>query len=334
MKQFVSVIIPVYNEKLHLYECIESIRGQTYPKDLIEVLLIDGLSTDGTRKIINEYGEKYQFIKMLDNPQRIVPCALNIGIKNAKGDIIIRLDAHTYYDKDYILKSVETLNKVNAANVSGPIVTLPGSDTALAKAISFASSHIFGVGNSKFRTNTKAQFVDTLAFGAFKKEIFDKLGLFNEKLARNQDIEFNYRIIRSGKKIFLNPEIKSYYYTQSTLKGLCFHSFKNGMWNLFTLAVNMRGLSIRHLIPFLFILSLLICLFLSSIQPLFFFLFISILFIYSLTCIIVSIKIGIANKYKYFFLIPIVFAMLHFSYGFGYLWGLIKMRNFKKIVVS
>lgn len=327
---FVSIIIPERNEASHISECIDSVLSQTYPNELMEVLIIDGMSDDGTREIVKEYEDKDGFIRLIDNPNKIVTCALNVGIRKAKGDIIVRMDAHTYYDRNYVKACVETLSKVNADNVGGPIVTLPGDNTSMAKAISLATSHPFGVGNSKFRTANKEQYVDTVAFGAFRKEIFAKVGLFDERLIRNQDIEMNSRIIRSGGKIYLNPEIKSYYYNKSTLKGLWGQNFGNGMWNVFTLSINRQALSLRHFVPMIFVLSVVIALLLSPINSIFFDIFLSIIILYASVSLLVSLKEGLKNKAVEATLLPIVFATLHLSYGIGYFWGLIGLRKFRK----
>lgn len=323
----ISVIIPVRNEEKHIAECIESVMAQTYPKEEMEVLLIDGRSEDNTGQIIETYMQQYPFIKMIENPHKIVPSALNIGIKASKGDIIIRMDAHTYYDKNYISKCIETLEKIDADNVGGPIFTLPGDNTLIAKAIALATSHPFGVGNSKFRTSNKAQYVDTVTFGAFRREIFEKVGLFNEKLIRNQDIELNSRIRKIGGKIFLNPEIKSYYYNQSNLKGLWRQNFRTGMWNIFTKAANRGSLSIRHFVPLVFILSLVLGIILSLLHPIGIYLLCIICGIYFLASIFFSLKVGFGRNSKTILFLPIVFWTLHFSYGLGSLIGILKLRQ-------
>lgn len=334
MTIFVSVIIPIRNEEKYIAKCIDSIITQTYPKESLEVLLVDGQSEDNTKKIIEDYAKKYPYIRVLENPKRIVPTALNIGIKASKGDIIIRLDAHTYYDRDYISKCVETLEKVDAVNVGGPIVTLPGDKTLKAKAIALATSHSFGVGNSKFRTSNKAEYVDTVTFGAFKRGVFDKVGLFNERLSRNQDIEFNLRIRRFGGKIFLNPEIKSYYYNQSTLKGLWRQNFKNGMWNIFTHAASKNPLSIRHYVPLIFVTSLIGSIILASIHTAGIFLFMLISVSYLLTNLFFTFRIGLKHDLRVIAFLPIIFATLHFSYGIGSIFGLLRLRKWVKGVVN
>lgn len=330
MDHFVSVIVPIRNEEKYIEKCIESIIGQSYPKDRMEVLLVDGISKDNTRKIIERYVGRYRSIRLLDNPEKNVPAALNIGIKASKGDVVVRLDAHAYYDRDYISKCVDTLDKVDAYNVGGPIQTLPGDNTIKAKAIALATSHPFGVGNSQFRTSSDAKYVDTVPFGAFRRAIFDKVGLFNERLLRNQDIELNSRIRRSGGKIFLNPEIKSYYFNRSTLKALWQQNFKNGMWNIFTSAVSQRSLSLRHFIPFIFIVSLAASLILSLIHPAGVLLFSLVAGSYLLANIFFSFKIGLKKGPETIPFLPLVFSTLHFSYGLGSIFGVLTLRQWKK----
>ena len=327
---FVSVIIPIRNEEKYIYECLESIIAQSYPKDKLEVLLVDGLSDDNTRQIINEFSKKHQFIKILDNPKKIVPTALNIGIKASKGKIIIRLDAHAYYERDYIEKCVETLEKVDAVNVGGPIITLPGDRTMTATAIALATSHFFGVGNSKFRTSVEAQYVDTVPFGAFRREVFEKIGYFNENLPRNQDIELNSRIINNGMKIYLNPEIKSYYYNRSTMKGLWKQNFINGLWNIFTHALTGNPLSLRHYIPFFFVFSLTISFFIYLLHPIGALLFAFIAISYLVANLFFSFQIGLKNNVQLIPLIALTFITLHFSYGLGSCWGLLTVKKWMK----
>jgi len=321
---FVTVIIPIRNEERYIKKCIDSVIAQTYPKDKMEVFLVDGMSEDNTRELIMEYTKKYPFIKLLDNPKKIVPVALNVGIKNAKGDVIIRMDAHTYYAEDYIEKCVETLKQIDAVNVGGPIVTLPGADTAVAKAIALVTSHPFGVGNSKFRISNKAEYVDTVPFGAFRKEIFKKIGLFDERLIRNQDIEYNLRIWKNGGKVYLHPDIKSFYYNKATLMALCQHNFKNGLWNILTHKLCITSLSLRHYIPLFFILSIIMSLVFSIFSNYGIYLLFTILISYTILSILSSIQIFIKEKSFCAFLTPVVFLSLHLSYGFGSLYGILK----------
>ncbi|MFN8009002.1 MAG: glycosyltransferase family 2 protein [Terriglobia bacterium] len=326
----VTVVIPIRNEERRIAECLESLIDQSYPHDRMEILLMDGHSVDQTRLVAKKFCERYPFIRLMDNPKKIVPVALNLGIHAASGEIIIRMDAHTYYDRDYVAKCVETLMRFDAQNVGGPIQTLPGNETPIAKAIALATSHPFGVGNSKFRTESKAQYVDTVPFGAFRRSLFEEIGYFNEKLERNQDIEFNSRIIQAGGRIFLNPEIKSFYYNQSTLRGLWRHNFKNGLWNIFTFSLNRGSLSWRHFVPLVFILSLLTMLILSLGSRWGIAGFVLILLSYLFASSYFSFRIATSWTLSMILLLPLVFATLHFSYGFGSLVGLVRLNRWKK----
>ncbi len=336
MNIMVSVIVPVRNEEKYIAECMESILSQSYPKEDLEVLLVDGQSEDNTRKIISSYCERYPYIRLLDNPYRTAPRALNTGIKASRGNIIIRLDAHTYYDKDYIARCVETLNdeKIDACNVGGPIVTLPGDGTLTAKAIALATSHPFGVGNSKFRTSCEPRYVDTVPFGAFKREIFDEVGLFNEYLLRNQDVELNSRIRKSGKRIYLSPGIKSFYYNRPDLKALWRQNFNNGMWNIFTNALSKGSLSIRHFIPLIFVLSLIGSALMILINPAGYLLTAFVLISYLAANIFFSLKICRRNGLKLLPALVLSFAALHFSYGLGSVWGLVRVRGWTRALES
>lgn len=323
----VSIIIPCRNEEKHISECLNSLLDNSYPKDLIEIFVIDGMSKDSTREIIKEYIEKYSFIKLLNNPNKIVPTALNIGIKKARGDIIIRIDAHSIYPSNYIEKIVLWMKKSKADNVGGVSITKPGAETAIARAIALALSHPFGVGNSLFRIGIKnLKYVDTVPCGAYKREVFDKIGFFNENLVRNQDLEFNLRLKRFGGKILLVPDIIAYYYPKSNLVDFAKHNFRDAFWVIYPLKFNIKAFSWRHLIPLFFVLSLLGTLFLGIIFPFFSWLFLTIIILYNLMNLYFSARITAVRKdLKYLFLMLIVFAVRHIFYGLGSLWGLCKI---------
>ena len=213
-----SVICPIYNEESRIEECILSILAQDYPKEDLEVLFVDGQSSDRTRDIIANYMLNYSFIKLLDNPKRIAPAALNIGIRASSGDIIMRLDAHAKYPANYFSLLVSKLKESGADNVGGVCRTLPAKDTSVCRAIAHAMSSPFGMGNSYFRIGSDHEmWVDTVPFGCFKREIFDKIGLFDEELVRNQDDEFNGRIIKNGGRILLLPQVVVDYFARDSL---------------------------------------------------------------------------------------------------------------------
>ncbi|MGZ8892846.1 MAG: glycosyltransferase family 2 protein [Halobacteriota archaeon] len=215
----VTIIIPCRNEVRHIASCLESLIGNSFTKDRMQILVVDGMSDDGTRDQIGVFLAKYPFVQLLDNIRQITPAALNVGIRKARGDIIIRVDAHARYPSNYVEKLLEWMDKTSADNVGGVVVTRPGRDGLIAEAIAIAMSHPFGVGNSYFRIGTKEpRWVDTVPFGCYKRAVFDKIGMFDEELVRNQDDEFNSRLIKAGGKILLIPDVKIEYMGRESLR--------------------------------------------------------------------------------------------------------------------
>jgi cellulose synthase/poly-beta-1,6-N-acetylglucosamine synthase-like glycosyltransferase len=320
---FVSIIVPCRNEKKYIEHCLDSIISNDYPKDKLEVLVVDGMSEDGTREIIEKYAQRYPFIQLLDNPNKVVPNAMNIGIKRAKGDLIIRMDVHNVYCKDYISKVVYWLEKSKADNVGGIWITLPGKNTVKAKAIAYALSSPFGVGNSMFRIGTKIPtYVDTVPFGAYRKEVFEKIGFFDEELIRNQDDEFNLRLIRSGGKILLVPEIISYYYARESLSKLWWMYFQYGYFKVRVIQKIGRIFTWRQIVPFLFIASLILTALFSFLTKYFLWMFFIIFGFYLVANIAFSLHTALKNGLRLFFILPVAYAILHFGYGLGFLKGI------------
>ena len=255
-KPEVSIIIPVLNEEDYIENCIESIVGSVKSFDF-EILVIDGGSNDETLNILDRLTLKYLNLKIIHNPKKITPAALNLGIKDSLGEFIVRLDAHAVYHDKYIENSVNILKKSSKeiANVGGSIITRSNSESIFASSISLCLSSKFGVGDSKFRTEIPetSEFVGTVPFGCFRREIFYEIGLFNENEPRNEDLEFNRRIIKSGKKILLDPSIRSTYFSRTTLGSLYSQQFDNGM----IVTDKFRGKEsfhkLRHFIPLLFV---------------------------------------------------------------------------------
>jgi glycosyltransferase involved in cell wall biosynthesis len=321
---FVSIVIPARNEEKHISKCLESLCHQDYPKDRFEVFVVDGMSEDNTVERIKKF-EGLLNLKILQNPRKTIPCALNIGIKEAKGDYIIRMDAHTDYAPDYISKCIEWLIKTGADNVGGPIVSLPESNSIIPEAIALASSNVFGVGNSKFRISNKAGYVDTVTFGAWPKRVFEQFGLFNEDLARNQDIEFNARIRKAGGKIYMTPEIKSHYHCRGALKDIWKHNFSNGKWVIYTKAIAPYSLSWRHFVPFTFVISIFTFSLLSLYSTLSAMFLIATVVSYTSTNLLFSFSLARNHGFRYFLVLPLVFSIFHLSYGLGSVWGLIRV---------
>ncbi len=321
----VTSIMPVRNEAPYIGKCLYSIISNDYPKDNFTLLVIDGRSTDQTREIVREYTQKYPYIHLLDNPKIIQTYGSNIGLRAAKSDFIIRMDAHVLYPRDFVSKLISWIQKSGADCVGGILITKPGRNTVIAKVNTMVLSHPFGIGNSYFRTGLKApKYVDTVPFGCYRKEVFEKIGFFNENLDRTDDIEFNLRLMRSGGKILLVPEIISYYFARPTLWTLAKQSFSNGFWVLYSLAFVKMPFSIRHLVPLFFVLSLFGSLmFAFAYQP-FFYLFALIAGFYLGVDTFVSLKLSLKKGLKYFPFLLVTFPVLHLSYGIGSIWGIIK----------
>jgi len=326
MLSFISVVIPCRNEEKFIGGCLDSVISQDYPKEKMEVFVVDGMSEDKTREIVQNYGQKYSFIKLLDNQKKFTNFAFNIGIKEARGEVMMLMGAHAGYKKDYISKCVRYLNEYNVDNVGGVVKTIPAKDTLIAKSIAISLSSFFGAGGSYFRLDSKViREVDTVFGGCYKKEAFNKIGLFNENLRRSQDMEFNLRLKKAGGKILLVPEIVVFYYPQTNLKDFLKHNFNDGVWVTYPLKFKIKIFSWRHLIP-LFFVSGLSGLFALS----FFFLAAKILFnlffgSYLLLNLFFSLKIAVKKGFKYLFVLPVAFAVRHIGYGFGSIFGLIKV---------
>jgi len=319
-----SVICPIYNEEKHIAACLDSILRQDFPKEELEVLLVDGMSTDRTREIVQQYTAQYPFIFLLDNPKRIVPTGLNIGIRVAQGEVIIRLDAHAIYPDNYFSALVDKLFALNADNVGGLCRTLPAKDTPMCEAIAAALSSPFGMGDSHFRIGTNKEMqVDTVPFGCFRREVFDKIGYFDEELVRNQDDEFNGRIIKFGGHIYLIPSVVIDYYGRDSIGKVSKMFYQYG---LFKPLVNKKlgnPASVRQFFPFFFVLGLIIGLILSLVSTFFRILYIAVLALYIFLAAYYSIRQ--VKGLKRIFLLMGTFFVIHVSYGWGYLRGMIKL---------
>lgn len=322
-----TVIVPICNEEKYIAQCIESIVAQDFPKEDLEVLLVDGMSTDRTRDIVSGYSAQYPFIHLLDNPKKIVPCAMNIGIKAAKGDIIMRLDAHSFYQNDYFSVLTRRLIELGADNVGVVCKTDVLNKTAKTLAIREVLGNKFGVGNSAFRTGiTEVMEVDTVPFGCWRREVFEKYGLYDERLVRNQDIELSKRIINGGGKICIVPDTYCTYLARETYAGLAKNNFGNGKWNILTVFYthNMKSLSLRHFIPLLFVLGLIVPTLVGLFWHPALWLTAAVLTAYLLALGTVSIKLA-RQKHLNFFHLLWSFITLHCSYGWGSLMGLLSL---------
>jgi glycosyltransferase involved in cell wall biosynthesis len=251
----VSIVIPCRNEADFIERCLLSLVNSDYPKDAMEVLVVDGRSDDGTRAVVERFRARHAWIRLLDNPSRLTPVALNIGIRAARGTIVFRMDAHSEWTPTYIAECVRSLERTGADCVGGIMVTAPRSQGAWGRAVVAALSHPFGVGNSYFRiAPDQPRWVDTVFGGAYRRDVFREVGLFNERLVRGQDIEFNLRLKREGKRTLLVPTIRSYYYARTDLWAFVRHNWTNGVWAILPfLYSRVIPVTWRHLVPMVFV---------------------------------------------------------------------------------
>ncbi|NLL27927.1 MAG: glycosyltransferase family 2 protein [Bacteroidales bacterium] len=328
----VSVVVPCRNEAKYIEICINSIISNKL-SDQIEVLIADGESNDGSKEIITELAKTNSNIRLINNPQRLTPFGLNIGIENARGKYIMIASSHSAFQQDYIPTLLKELQELDADGIGGIMETKILNSNKTSEAIRIVLTHPFGVGNSYFRIGIKQPLkVDTVPFGLYKKSFFDDVGLYNTKLIRNHDIELSKRALALGKKIFLTPSTSCTYYARETFSKLAKNNFKNGFWNFKTIYITKKlsSISLRHFVPFLFIMSLIIPIILGLIWSKFFILLSCLsLLLYTIFILFTALKID-KNKTS-FFKIICAFAVLHFSYGSGSVIGMFSFINlFKK----
>ncbi len=319
--ELVSIICPAYNEEPFIETCIQSVLAQDLPREQWELLIVDGGSNDKTRTLISPYLKQYANIRLLDNPHRTAPYAMNIGIEQARGVYVVRIDAHSIFPTNYISTLIHYLTTLpNAANVGVSCVTLAANDTMTARAIAFAQSHHFGVGNSVFRTQIVKQptLTDTVPFGCWQKTYLETIGVFDVELTRNQDDELNARIIKSGGSIYLVPGLTVKYYARDTLIKTAAMFYQYGLFKPLVNRKTGSPATIRQFVPLLFVSGLIIGLPLCFLSK-------AIAVLYGLcvlTYMIIDIAIAIRNSNP--MLLP-VFPCMHLSYGWGYLTGIMKI---------
>lgn len=321
----ISVVCPIYNEEKYIGSFIESILKQDYPKEDLEILLVDGMSKDKTRDIIANYAEKYPCLRLVDNPQQTVPYAMNNGIKSAKGDIIIRLDAHAEYPSNYFSVLVKKLDELEGAdNVGGVCITLPCNDTAVAVSIAECLSNKFGMGNSYFRVGAKeVRSVDTVPFGCFRKSLFDMIDLYDTDMIRNQDDELNGRIIKNGGMIYLLPDVEIKYFARDKISKVRKMFYQYGLYKPLGNKKLGAPATIRQFFPLLFVLFLAIGLIVSLLFPILLPLYLGVIALH----LAIGAYEGLnsaqkTNRVACCWIMPYIFLNMHIYYGVGYLRGI------------
>lgn len=322
-----SIVIPTLNEENYISDCIDSILDQSYDLNLIEIVIVDGNSIDKTIEIVNSYKQKLANILVLNNPEKRTPISLNIGIKNCSGDVAVILGAHTKIDKDFVKLNNQYLLEQNVKVTGGTQINV--GKTFAQRLIAIVMEMPFAMASASYRWSKKAQFVDTVVYAAYKKELFDELGYFEEKFAISEDAEMNWRIRQAGYKIYFSPDIKTYYYPRSSISRFIKQMFRYGILRVNVLKKHSDAVKVFHFVPPTFVLTIISLLILGFINTIFIKYLLIILSVYTIINLAASFqKIGLR---KWFFL-PIVsltvFSM-QVAWGLGFIIGAILPKSEK-----
>ena len=322
----IKVIIPCRNELGYIGKCLDSLVHCNQTGVELHVWVVDGMSDDGTRALVGEYAERYSFIKLVDNARRTTPYALNLGLEPLDYDIGIILGAHAVVDADFIINNARVLEQHPEVGCAGGIIRNV-HENEWSEIISLAMSSVFGVGNAHFRTGGKSGYVDTVAFGAYRREVFERVGFFDEELARNQDDEFNYRVVQGGFKIYLDPAILSDYYVRGSISKLYKQYDQYGYWKVFVNKKHGAVTTLRQLAPPLWVFFLLVGWTGVLIHPILGGMYAVVVAMYVALAFYTASRMPVKSLRKFLMLLR-TFGVLHFSYGLGYLRGVIHFYFF------
>jgi len=323
---FITIVMPIRNEAAFIRQGLSAVLSQDYPAERMEIIVADGMSTDGTFEIVQALQAKYANLHVIRNQGKIVPTGMNAALMQARGEIIIRVDGHCEIAPDYARRCIEHLQNDGVDGVGGPLETI--GETGMACTIALAMSSPFGVGGSAFRTvKNKSMLVDTVAFPAYTRTIMERAGPYDEELVRNQDDEYNYRLRKLGAKILLAANIHARYYSRSSLRSLWRQYFQYGYWKVRVLQKHPRQMRPRQFAPIAFVVAFLGTSVLAFFTPIGRVLLFLVAGSYSLTSVASSVWTARKHGWSHLFLLPVVYLMLHLSYGLGFLCGLVKFRN-------
>lgn len=317
-----SLIVPIYNEERFIAECVHSLQQQDLPARELEILLVDGCSTDGTMEILQQLAaENPQQIRVLTNPKRIQSAAMNLGAAHARGTYLVRIDAHAEYPANYVSTCIRLLEEMGADNAGCSTVTKARTWQGSVIAMLLTSS--FGVGGSAFRVGAEDGFVDTVPFGTFRKDYFLRIGGFDERLARSEDNEINYRIRKLGGRIYMTNRVQTTYYCRETVGALGKMAYGNGKWTILAGKLCPGSMSLKYFIPLVFTLSLLIMPVLSLLWWGFAALFALELLLYFALALLSSLQ-KTRNLKELLFLLAL-FPIFHVCYGVGSIGGILAL---------
>lgn len=333
---FISVIVPVRNEERYVAACLQSILAGDYPHEFMEILVVDGQSEDRTAEIVRGICARHPAVQLLSNPARVVPHAMNVGIRAARGALIVRIDAHAHYGPNYLRELVTWMDKLQADNVGGVLEAHPATRAAQAVAVAAIISHPFGVGAAPYRmrsADAAAIEVDTVPFGCYRREIFDRIGLFDERFIRNQDDELNGRLKKAGGRIFLLPHVRINYKARESLSKLALMLYQYGYFKPLVAMKLGRPATLRQLAPPAFAALLLALPVLALWWPIAGWLWLLVVASHVATNLVVTAMLARRTGWAAAPFLVIGFFLGHFAYGFGYLRGLVSFglrRHFSK----
>lgn len=326
-KPLVSIVLPCRNEQGYIQASIQSALDQDLPADELEILVADGMSTDGTREYLDRMAALHPQLRVLDNPGRIVSTGLNAAIRAARGEFIVRMDAHTNYAPDYVRQCLDVLRETGADNVGGPMRTT--ARTYMEKAIRAVFHSRFAVGGARSHQEDFEGWVDTVIYGCWRKSLFECAGFFDEELVRNQDDEHNLRIVRSGGRIYQSPRIRSEYHVRGSLAALFRQYMQYGYWKVLVIKKHRLPASFRHVVPGIFVGSLVFSAALGFFWPPALWVAFGIGTLYALAALTLSLIIAGTSRWKYFPMLPLALGCFHFGYGYGFLRGLLDLVLFR-----
>jgi hypothetical protein len=322
---FVSVIVPCRNEARHVVACLDSLRAG-YPADRLEVLVADGRSDDGTREIVEAYARRVPGVRLIDNPRRIVPAGLNLALAEARGEIIVRADAHCRFPAGYVAGLVGWLVRSGADNVGAACRTRAAGPSAVAQAIALALAHPFGVGGARFRLGTRvARRVDTVPFGCFRREVFARVGTFDEELVRDQDDEFNHRLLRSGGAVLLVPGLEVEYEVRASWRQAARMYWQYGLFKPLVVRKTGRVMTLRQLVPPVFVVVLGAALAGAAWWPAAARLAAAVGGAYGALALAAAAHAGVRHGPRCVAALAVTFPVLHLSYGAGYVAGALRL---------
>jgi glycosyltransferase involved in cell wall biosynthesis len=322
----VSFIIVALNAGDKLNNLIQDIKKQEYEHKEIEIIFVDGNSNDNTKEVMNNFAESnhdFNRVRILDNPKKILPCGWNIALKESKGDVILRVDAHSYIPTNFISKNVERIQEGEKI-VGGHRISIIDEKSSWQKTLLIAETSLFGSGIASYRRTREKKYVSTLAHAAYSREVFELVGGYDERLARTEDNEIHYRMKGAGFKFLLDPEIQSFHHARNTFTKMCKQKIMNGYWIGLTLGVSPKCFSVYHFVPLLFVLAILSasCISILGMR-------LPIIMLSSLYCLFSIFNTFTSIMKKRFeisyILLPLLFFILHIYYGLGTLIGIIKL---------